>query len=311
MVAALIRRGHDVTLYASDAGTIECPCRTFKTMATWKGSIRITPSMILARYDFDIIHLHNYYTFQNVAALLSNTKARVFLQPHGSFVMYESGYDNRSFMQRIIDPAFRRWFFGRVDGVICVSDREMNQAHRLRCPGIVKVPNGINMAEYADLSRRGKFRRQFGINPDEALVISIGRNHYLKGHDLLKQAMEGIDATLVMIGVDHPPLYGRDKLAALAAADLYVLPSRYDIFGITALEAMACGTPTLVTNDCGIAEYMVKSGNTSGNKGTLHDGIVAALARRDSEERRQQRREFAAGFDWSIIAEKMEAVYVG
>jgi glycosyltransferase involved in cell wall biosynthesis len=52
------------------------------------------------------------------------------------------------------------------------------------------------------------------------------------------------------------PLYEREKLRAYIDADVCVLPSSYDIFGITVLEAMACGVPVIVSEHCGIAEVI-------------------------------------------------------
>lgn len=49
------------------------------------------------------------------------------------------------------------------------------------------------------------------------------------------------------------PLYGEAKWAAYRDADLFVLPSQNENFGNTAAEAIACGTPVLVTDRCGIA----------------------------------------------------------
>jgi glycosyltransferase involved in cell wall biosynthesis len=49
------------------------------------------------------------------------------------------------------------------------------------------------------------------------------------------------------------PLYDQDKLAALASADLFVLPSLSESFGNAAAEAVAAGVPVLLTNTCGIA----------------------------------------------------------
>ena len=49
------------------------------------------------------------------------------------------------------------------------------------------------------------------------------------------------------------PLYGDTKWSAFRDADLFVLPSQNENFGITAAEAVACGTPVLVTDRCGIA----------------------------------------------------------
>ena len=51
------------------------------------------------------------------------------------------------------------------------------------------------------------------------------------------------------------PLYGRDKLEANVDTDMYVLQSRYETFPMSVLEAVACGTPVILTENCGVVEY--------------------------------------------------------
>ena len=59
----------------------------------------------------------------------------------------------------------------------------------------------------------------------------------------------GIQDNVVIVG----PLYNKDKLQAYVDADVCVLPSRYEIFGMTVIESIACGTPVIMTNNCGLA----------------------------------------------------------
>ena len=51
-------------------------------------------------------------------------------------------------------------------------------------------------------------------------------------------------------------LGGRQKIAALADSDLLVMPSRYEIFGMTAIDALACRTPVLLSSSCGAASIL-------------------------------------------------------
>jgi glycosyltransferase involved in cell wall biosynthesis len=75
------------------------------------------------------------------------------------------------------------------------------------------------------------------------------------------------------------PLYGEDKLCALAAADLFVLPSFMESYGNAAAEAVAAGVPVLLTEGCGIAPQidgragMVVSATVSALKQGLHSMI--------------------------------------
>ena len=52
------------------------------------------------------------------------------------------------------------------------------------------------------------------------------------------------------------PLYDEAKLEAYVDADVFAYPSFYEVFGLSPLEACACGTPTIVTNRCGVAEWI-------------------------------------------------------
>jgi glycosyltransferase involved in cell wall biosynthesis len=74
------------------------------------------------------------------------------------------------------------------------------------------------------------------------------------------------------------PLYEDDKLAAYVDADVYVLPSRYEIFGNTVLEACACGTPVIVTDRCGVSDFVSEFGYVSSfDKKELKETIIKVL----------------------------------
>jgi len=140
--------------------------------------------------------------------------------------------------------------------------------------------NGLDLEEFRQLPPRGSFRRRWQIEPNEPLILFFGRLIPRKGADLLLEAFAtafshtgrlviagpegepGYLQTLAKkaraLGIDRRvaftgPLYGADKNAALADADIFALPSRYENFANAAAEAMACGTPVIVTESCGIS----------------------------------------------------------
>jgi glycosyltransferase involved in cell wall biosynthesis len=132
------------------------------------------------------------------------------------------------------------------------------------------------------LPTKGSFKKKYGIGINEKIVLYLGRIHQLKGIDILVKAFANIadklhNVRLVIVGPDDGylgeiralvktlritskvliigPLFCEEKLEAYVDADVYVLPSRYEIFGMSILEAVACGTPLILTETCGIAEY--------------------------------------------------------
>jgi glycogen synthase len=113
--------------------------------------------------------------------------------------------------------------------------------------------------------------------------------------------------------VGHLP--DRSLVACLAAADAVVLPSRYEPFGIAALEAAAVGAPLVASTAGGLAELVIDgSTGLSVTPGDV-DGIVtqvrAVLADPAAAARRAKaaRARLGAEFDWTAIAEATAAVY--
>src|SRR3984893_16413521 len=121
-------------------------------------------------------------------------------------------------------------------------------------------------------------------------------------------AQMGLNGKVLFTG----PLYGDQKWAAYRDADLFVLPSRNENFGNTAAEAIACGTPVLVTDQCGIAPLV------GGRAGLVvsHDcaAIEAGLEKmlEDSNFASGLRAgcgEVANSLGWSEPLEQMESIY--
>ena len=131
----------------------------------------------------------------------------------------------------------------------------------------------------------GSFRNRWDISKEVKLVLFLGRLVSKKSPDMMLEAFShwkrrgngSRGSMLVMAGPDEGdgfrqhletiatqmalngsvlftgPLYGDAKWAAYRDADVFVLPSQNENFGNTAAEAVACGTPVLVTDRCGIA----------------------------------------------------------
>ncbi|MEU5598222.1 glycosyltransferase family 4 protein [Streptomyces sp. NPDC020298] len=171
-----------------------------------------------------------------------------------------------------------RW----ADRVVCVSEAERATGVRARIPGRwTVIPNGIDPERFRPAPAhavRAGLAPLAGIDPAAPLAVCVGRLCRQKGQDVLLRAWDTVvrrvpDARLVLVG-DGPD---RDRLSQEApasvvftgavadaspwyqAADLVVLPSRWEGMALAPLEAMACGRPVVVTDVDGARESLPPS----------------------------------------------------
>ena len=321
----LAGKGHDVTLYTSDyrldrpyaaslKGVRVC---SFKTSWNWS-NLYVTPDMVgAARREvsgFDVVHLHHFRTFQNVAVARHAERCGVpcVLQAHGTVLRIVE----RQRLKRLFDLAFGYRLLRSSRKVIAVAGIEVEQykAMGVDSERIEMVPNAIDPSEYVDLPARGGFRRNHGIGEEEKVILFLGRIHKSKGIDLLARAYSGLSSTLpksrvVIVGPDDGyvarlrqlvselgiqdrvmilgSLYGKDKLAAYVDADVYVLPSTDEIFGLTVLEALMCGTPVIATDRCGVSPWLDNRGGVvvPFDPEALRGALESMLADPDARQR--------------------------
>ena len=200
-----------------------------------------------------------------------------FVEPLGMTRPIDRGILLKKFWWKV----FRNYLPGASQ---VVATSEMERAELLAdgfAPNRVMLRyNGIDREEFRELPPPGAFRKKSGMDEDDRFVIFLGRLIPRKGADLLIEALPLIGSDkmkLVLAGPEGEtgyvadlrakarergveqrvlfagPLYGEDKKAALADAWVFALPSRYENFGNAAAEAIACGTPAIVSDRCGIA----------------------------------------------------------
>lgn len=151
------------------------------------------------------------------------------------------------------------------------------------------VPCGVNLELFKPLDKASA-RRDLSFSTDDLIILYVGRYTPIKGLDRLFKAFQYLaelpNLRLVMVGGDgeHSHMFRQLQSQAMAfhmenrlifagrvdqktlpayynAADVLVLPSYYESFGLVALEALACGTPVVATS-VGAMEEIVKDGVT-------------------------------------------------
>jgi glycosyltransferase involved in cell wall biosynthesis len=221
------------------------------------------------------------------------------------------------------------------------EEAEQYKAMGVREEKIVVISNGIDLSEFSDLPPKGCFKKKFNIPEDKKIILYLGRIHKIKGIDFLVKAyahltksMNFNDAILVIAGPDDGylretqalinslkiddivlltgPLYGRDKLEAYIDADVYVLPSRYENWGLTALEAVACGTPVILTENCGAAKYFKDKVGLVVKPDSSHlaEALLEMFLSQDKRELfRENGRTLIEKFSISEVVSELEKVY--
>jgi glycosyltransferase involved in cell wall biosynthesis len=358
----LVRRGHTVEVYTSGAVQYGQQGRTEnKTGQVLVDGIRVhyfpyamhyytffvTPTIISTAKkslrEYDLIHIHDFRTFQGIVVAHYARKFKIpyVVQAHGTLGITPSIKVPRDLPRRILDSTSGFKSVKNASKVIAVSQVEMDEYRALGVSEekIEKIPNGIDLSEYADLPPRGSFRKEFGIAYNEKVVLYLGRIHKIKGIDILVRAfgkvIEKLDEVrLVIAGPDDGylrelqalikalrvshgilmtgPLYGKNKLEAYVDADVFVSPSRYEIWGMTILEAIACGTPVVVTDKCGMSEFIkAKVGLvTKTEPGHVAEALLEIL--QDESKRNSFRRnckKVVGGLSISKTVSQLEEVY--
>lgn len=211
-------------------------------------------------------------------------------------------------------------------------ERDLTQPLRIKAPAIVE-PNGVDLREFQTLPPPGSFRDKYPQLAGKRIILFLSRIHRKKGLDLLIPAFANANipnAMLVLAGPDAEgygstvqqmiqqhgladrvlttgPLYGADRVAALADADIFVLPSYSENFGIVVVEALAAGRPVIISDQINIHPEITRAGVGAVIPLNI-DRLVEELRRWLSDEslRRQaasRARSFVwETYDWTQIA---------
>jgi glycosyltransferase involved in cell wall biosynthesis len=222
----------------------------------------------------------------------------------------------------------------RADAVICQSEAMRADLRALvgDRAGLHVIGNPIDVDAVRDAARAPV------ILAGRPALISVARLAHLKGYDLLLPAIDrlrrshpGIHLTVLGEGGERPrlealvrrldlarhvalPGFSPEPLPAVRAADLFVLPSRYEAFPNAALEALACGTPVVLTDCPGANAQLVRPGFNgrlarAASPDELALAIAAALDERTGYDRAAISADCAARFGAAQITARYEDVF--
>src|ERR1700694_75396 len=313
---------------------------------TWLRYRRVSWNPAVKRYcrarlqNFDIVHIFGLYDLLGpaVAAVSRKRGLPYVVEPIGMFVPIVRSL----WLKQLYHAVWGKRLLEGASAVIATSEQEIEE---LASGGVYRTRVVLRRARGEvppAWPERGTFRKALNISREQKLVLFLGRLSAKKSPDLLLQAFAelsgrstGTPMRLVFAGPDEGgvkseleqmatqlgvrskvqfvgPIFGDTKWAAYRDADVFVLPSQNENFGNTAAEAVAAGTPVIVTEQCGIAPRLVDEAGLV----VRHDRAALSRALERILREAELRARLAAGcavvtsrLGWEEPVRDMEALY--
>jgi len=254
--------------------------------ATWDSLMNVNmqkeAAALIGSYSgkVDIIHAHDWLVANAAVGLKHVFRIPLATTIHSAEIGRRNGLHTD--YERMIHQT-ENWLAHESWRIVCCSQymsAQVRWAFGLPEDRVRIIPNGVDVSAYENEFDRAEFRKRFAL-PEEKIVLFVGRLVYEKGVQFLVSAMPKIlsrvNAKFVLVGDGGM----RDSLMRQVAnmrlahrimftgfldenilrklyqiADVCVVPSLYEPFGITALEAMAAKTPLVASNTGGLSEIV-------------------------------------------------------
>jgi glycosyltransferase involved in cell wall biosynthesis len=358
----LASRGHKVVVYTTDAADISSNSEIKEKHQKIDGvevfyfhniaklyDLFISPAMIRSLSKnvsrFDIVHLHEYRTFQNLAFYYQNRNHVPYaLSCHGEFLYLKESW-NRSFLRRMFERSFGQKLASNASKMLAVSEYEAAQySHGGISPNkIAVIPNGVTPADFSNVTSASNFRKSHGLG-NELVILYLGRLQRYKGIDNLMKAFASFSrkrtgVKLVVAGPDDNghletlqklagsldlagkvvftgSLNREQVLAAYSCASVVAYVSAQEGFPIVPLEAGIMGKP-LIVSDIAALDF-TRSGKFAltvkyGDITQLEEALETILSNPEllTEMGENGKRFVMDNYSWDVIGKRIEDIYYG
>jgi glycosyltransferase involved in cell wall biosynthesis len=295
--SSLAARGHEVTLLTCDGRDVPSAWKKRGGMVPQAvtipvprllGGMPIEAEMILR--DAQVLHLHTPWELSNLSFAQRANQLNVpyIVSIHGMLDHWSLG--QKWLKKQLFLALIGRRFLGGAARVHCTAAEELSQvAPYLRSDSGIVMPYPVDLSPYLDLPGAKLSLGQYPeIVGDAPSVLFLSRLHPKKRPDLLIEAIaklekEGKVCQLILAGPGEPAyvsklrqlakergltrpmvftgmVQGPLKASLFQAADVFVLPTSQENFGIVLVEALACGTPVITTRGVDIWKELQSGG---------------------------------------------------
>jgi len=311
---------------------------------------QINPFTLLLRMfkaNCDIFHIFSYSYFYTVPLLLrklinSIKKNGVIIYTAHGLLAYEKDMGYKALP--IITTFYERLLFKLSDHITTVSTELKNmiiKIYNVSPYKITVISNGVDKKFFGKIDPN-PFLKHLGLS-DKNIILFVGSKKPVKGLDfllaaiqLIKQELKRNNWIVILLGPKTKTLKQLEKLynnlffekvvisvgpfkkemllSAYASADIFILPSKYESFGLVTLEAMAVGKPIIISDRVGIKQFIIHGENgfivPYGDTNVLANQILFLIRNKNERKRIGRNAKISAKkFEWKYISNSYIKLY--
>jgi glycosyltransferase involved in cell wall biosynthesis len=316
-----------------------------KKKATYGWSTGLIYDLPKFMLQFDLIHIHSLFIFPTLISAKYSSFFGIpyIIRPHGS-LMPEALKMGKSKLKRFYLNLIEKSNIENASAIHFTTEieKEKSMSLGLKIKRAVVVPNGIDPEDFREFPLPGQFREKYPELKNKTVILFLGRIAHEKGLDTLIPAFAQVvkkrkGVCLILAGPDYEgygkkvkrwimdygiddkviftgPVYGMDKLGVLQDSDIFVLPSYFENYGISAVEAMYSKLPVIITDNVGIHREVNQAGAglvVQKDTEMLCDAIITLVENKDLRRRMGEngRRLVEEKFTCEKVAKQMVEVY--
>ena len=328
-ISERLAKKHDVTVFTTDPSrklpkqeTINgVKIRRFKSWApneAYYFSRELKKCLMENSYSFDIMHAHSYHAFPALYAAQAKDRNKLIFTPH----FHGRGH---SFLRNLFHVPYKFWgksIFTRADKIVCVSNYEKGlivNNFKVDEEKIVVIPNGVNFEEFRGLKRTKKGYRS---------LLCVSRLEKYKGIQYLIEVLPLLDSDVVLEVVGKgsykeslvklakklnvtqrikffQELPRSELLQRYTGADVFVLLSKHEAYGLSVAEALCAEAPCIVANTSALAEW-VDGKDCFGIDYPIDLGVLADLIKKVAGKSVCK----PAILDWDEVTDRLVRLYI-